>query len=142
MFRPHWVYPCSQNVCFPRLHCSGSRLLYREWALSCMHFPDPSRSGSGFRVLHKGPDSVGPAFCAFSVLRTSGSQEFDELTLFRCNTASPLSIPASVSGCSRSNVPCVSPGELISGCNSPSGCQPCRISGSLWLETGSLFAVL
>ena len=47
MFRPHWVYPCSQNVCFPRLHCSGSRLLYRVWALCCVHFPGLSCSGSG-----------------------------------------------------------------------------------------------
>ena len=26
----HWVCPCSQCVCFPSLHCSGSRFLYRE----------------------------------------------------------------------------------------------------------------
>ena len=25
----HWVCPCSGCVCFPSLHCSGSRLLYR-----------------------------------------------------------------------------------------------------------------
>ena len=30
---------------------------------------------------------------------------------------------------------CVSSGELISGCDPPSGCQPSRIPGSLWLET-------
>ena len=29
-----------------------------------MHFPGLSRSGSGSQVLHKGTDSVGPAFCA------------------------------------------------------------------------------
>ena len=28
--RPHWVCPCSQRVCFPHLHCLGSRLLCRE----------------------------------------------------------------------------------------------------------------
>ena len=28
--RPHWVCPCSQCVCFPSLHCSGSRLLCQE----------------------------------------------------------------------------------------------------------------
>ena len=27
---PHWVCPRSQHVCFPGLHCSGSRLLCRE----------------------------------------------------------------------------------------------------------------
>ena len=57
--------PRSQHMCFPRLHCSGSRLLSREQALRGVHFPGLSRSGSGSRVLHKGADSVGPAFCAF-----------------------------------------------------------------------------
>ena len=33
-------------------------------ALSCMHLPGLSRSGSGTRVVLKGADSVGPAFCA------------------------------------------------------------------------------
>ena len=28
--RPHQVCPCSRRVCFPSLHCSGSRLLCRE----------------------------------------------------------------------------------------------------------------
>ena len=27
---PHWVCPCSQHLCFPCLHCLGSRLLCRE----------------------------------------------------------------------------------------------------------------
>ena len=27
--RPHWVCPHSWHVCFPSLHCSGSRLLCR-----------------------------------------------------------------------------------------------------------------
>ena len=45
------------GVCFPRLHCSGSRLPYRGGPyVAC---------GSSFRVLHKNVDSVGPAFCAF-----------------------------------------------------------------------------
>ena len=65
VFRPHWVCPHSWHVCFLCLHCSGSRLLYRERALSCVHFPILSRSGSSFLVLHKSADSVGSAFCAF-----------------------------------------------------------------------------
>ena len=65
--RPHWVCPRSRRTCFPRLYCSGSGLLYRERALSCVHFPGLSRSGSGSQVLHKGANSVGPAFCAFPV---------------------------------------------------------------------------
>ena len=39
----------------------GNRL---KQAPVCVHFPGLSRSGSGSRVLHKGTDSVGPAFCA------------------------------------------------------------------------------
>ena len=30
VFQLHWACPCSQCVCFPSLHCSGSRLLCRE----------------------------------------------------------------------------------------------------------------
>ena len=32
MSRPHWVCPCSRSLCFPCLHCLGSRLLC--WELS------------------------------------------------------------------------------------------------------------
>ena len=72
---------------------------------------------------------------------SSGNQEFDESTLLRCSATSLLPVPASVSGRTRSGAPCVSSRELISGWDPPSRCQPSRISGSLWLETGSLFAV-
>ena len=37
-----------------------------KWALGCVHFPGLSHSGAGSRVLHKGTDSVGPAFHALS----------------------------------------------------------------------------
>ena len=33
-------------------------------ALGCLYFPGPSLSGSGTWVVLRGPDSVGPAFCA------------------------------------------------------------------------------
>ena len=33
-------------------------------ALGCLHLPGPSRSGAGTRVVPRGADSVGPAFCA------------------------------------------------------------------------------
>ena len=42
--------------------CSAGNCLRR--ALVYTHFPGLSRSGSGYRVLHKGSDLVGPAFCA------------------------------------------------------------------------------
>ena len=43
--------------------CSAGAL---RWALGCVHFPDVRCSDSGSQVLHKGTDSVGPAFCALS----------------------------------------------------------------------------
>ena len=67
VFQLHWVCPHSRHVCFPNLHCSGSRWLCRNclmWVLSCMHSPGLSHSGSGSQVFHKGADLVGPAFCA------------------------------------------------------------------------------
>ena len=94
VFPPHWVCPRSPPVCFPRLHCSGSRLLYREQALSCMYFPGLSSSSSGSWVLHKGADSVGPEFCAFPCPSSSGDQELDERTLPGCDAPYPLCGPS------------------------------------------------
>ena len=120
---------------------SLSRLLYRERALSCMHFPGLSHSGSGSWVLHKEADSIGPAFCAFTGRSSSGNQQLEEHTLPRCSAPYPLRGP-SLSFLARwSGAPCVSSGKLISGCDPPCRCQPSRISGILWLETGSLFAL-
>ena len=54
----------------------------------------------------------------------------------------PSVVPASVSAdTSLVRVSCVCSQELASSCGPPGGCQPSRISGSLWLETGSLFEV-
>ena len=111
MLRPHWVCPCSRCVCFPCLHFSGSWLLYREQALSCMHLPGPSHSGSCFWVLHKTQTCLGLRF-----------------------VPSPAQAAQATTG-----EPYVSSGKLISGCDPLGGCRPSRISGSLWLETGSLF---
>ena len=102
--------------------------------------PRPKLLRFRFWILHKGADSVGAAFCAFPGLSSSGNQELDEHTLPRCSMTSLLPVPASVSGCT-GPVCLVSSGELISGCDPSSGCQPSSISGSLCLETGSLFAV-
>ena len=95
--------------------------------------------GSSFRVLRKSADSVGPAFCASPGLSSSGSQELHEHTLPRCGAPSPLCGPSLSFQARLSGTPCVSSGELVSSCRPPSGCQPSRISGSLWLETGNLF---
>ena len=93
-----------------------------------MDFPGLSCSDSGFWVLYKSTDSVGPAFCAFPGRSSSGSQELDELNLPGCGVPSPLCGP-SLSFCAcRSGAPCVSTGELDSSCDPPSGCRPSRIS--------------
>ena len=64
-----------------------------------MHFPGPSHSASGFWVLHKGADSVGPVFCAFPRRSSSGSQELDERTLPIAVRLIPSTVPASVYMC-------------------------------------------
>ena len=141
--QPHWVCPRSRCVCFPRLNCSGFRLLCREWALGCLHFSALNHSGSGSLVLHKGTDLVGPVFCAVprsEQLRRPGAWRAHS-PLVRCILSPPWSWSLEFLGAPISGVPCISSGELISGCDPHSGCQPSRISGSIWLETRSLFAL-
>ena len=140
VFSPHWVCPHLQRVCFPRLHCSGSRLLSREWALGWIHVPGLSHSGSGFWVLLKGADSVGPAFCSFPIRAAQGTRSLmSALSSGAAWLLPSLSPPQFLAW--QSGAPCVSSGELISGCDPPGRCQPPRISRSVWLETGSLFAI-
>ena len=47
-----------------RLYLGCSAGNHPRLALGCMHLPGLSRSGSGTRVVLRGADSVGPAFCA------------------------------------------------------------------------------
>ena len=55
--------PCSLPAHTARaLGCSAGN--HPRQALGYMHLPGPSRSGSGTRVVLRGADSVGPAFCA------------------------------------------------------------------------------
>ena len=107
-------------------------------ALGCVHFPGLSRSDSGSQLLHKGPDSVGPAFCALP--RSEQLRQPDQV-LGKCTiplggayyhlpgpspSASWVCLESAVSG-----VPCVSSGELISDCDPHGRCQPSRIPGRL-----------
>ena len=73
---------------------SGNRL---RPALGCMHLPGLSHSGSGTRVVLRGADSVGPAFCALprsEQLRGPGVSRAWSLRLI----ASPISATR-FSGC-------------------------------------------
>ena len=86
-----------------------------------MHFPGLSRSGSGSQVLHKGTDSVEPAFFALprsKQLRRPGAWRAQSPPGRGCALFPPPSQPFSFlgsTGTPLSGVPCVSSWELISG---------------------------
>ena len=69
----HFGFAPTHGMCaFPvytaqTLVCSAGNCLML--ALGCMHSPGLNHSGSGSRVLHKGADSVGPAFCVLQPAR-------------------------------------------------------------------------
>ena len=127
---------CSGHTGFAPTHgCVLSCLHCSIWSGPCV------ACGSSFWVFHKSTDSVGPAFCAFPRLSSSGSQELEERTLPGCDASYPLHCPSLSFRVRWCGAPCVCSWELVSSCDPPSRCQQSRISGSLWLETGSLFAV-
>ena len=118
------VYPCSWCVCFPNLHCSGSRLLFQGL----------SEAGP---VLSALPRSKPPRFRSSS---TPQRRRFDWACVLcpspvraaqvtRCFASCNLLPPPShcsvfwvYNGCTFSGVPCVSSGELVSGWDPPSRC--------------------
>ena len=130
--------PAHSGMCFLGLHCSGSRVFCRAMskkALRFMHFPGLSHTGSGSRVLLKGTDSVGRAFCALprsEQLRRPGAWRAHCPRWAVClnhllgpsPSASWVHHESTVTG-----APYVSFGELISGCDPPGRCQPYRIPG-------------
>ena len=140
VYGPHWVCTISQRVCFPSLHCSGSRLLCREL----------SKAGPGLRALPRSKllrfrFSCTPQrhrlswvciFCHSQVsaaqttrfLVSTISQEGDES--YHLPGPSPL-VSWVYSKSAISGVLYVSSGELISGSNCPGGCQSPRIPGRL-----------
>ena len=133
VLRPHWVCPCSRVCALP---------VYTAQALGCSIWSGPCIAcSSSFRVFHKSTDSVGPMFFAFPDLSSSGSQELDGRTLSWWGVPYPLCSPSLSFHAHQLGALCVCSRELASSCDPPGGCQLSRISGSLWLETGSLFAV-
>jgi len=109
-----------------------------------MPFPglNHSGSGSGSRVLHKGTDSVGPAFLCPSLVRAAQATRCLVSTLSQvCGAFYHLPGPIRLfswvcSGSAVSGVLCVSSGELISECNPPGRCQPSRIPERLGWQLG------
>ena len=139
--RPQWVCPHSQRVCFHGLHFSGSRLLFREL----------SEAGPGLRALSR-PKPLRFRFSGTPQRHRLGwacilyTSQVQVAQMIRClaSTVTPrLGVHLILSpGPSRSvfwvyngrtfaDVPCVSSGELISGYDPPSECQPSRIPRNL-----------
>ena len=129
----HTGFAPAHRVCFP---------LYTAQALGCSIWSRPCVAcGSSFRVLHKSEDSVGPAFCAFPTRVAQATRSLTNTLSPGAGRLLPSTVPGSVSAGAGSGVPCVCSWELVFSRNPPGRCQPSRISESLWLETGSLFAV-
>ena len=81
--------PPLTGVCSPRLHCSGSRLLYMEWALHRLRFQflgPPQKCRLGWTCVLCLPHRS-----------SSGSQELDRWTLPSAVCLLPSVVPASVS---------------------------------------------
>ena len=119
----------SQSTLF-RLRVSLQRYCLKL-ALGLVHFSGLSCSGSGSCVLHKGTDSVGPAFCALprsEQLRQPGAWQAHSPQVGSASYHLP---GPGHSGSTVSGVPCVSSGELTSGCDPPGRCQLSRIPGRL-----------
>ena len=116
------------------LGCSAGNFLRQ--ALGCMPFPGLSRSGSGSRVLHKGAN-LGLCFVPFPGPSSSGDQVLGECSrpqlkaVTYCLPRPSCSVFWVYNGCTFSGVPCVSSGELISGCDLPGRCRLSRIPRSL-----------
>ena len=82
----HWLCLHSRVCAFP---------FYSAQAPGCSIWSGPCLAcGSSFRVFHKSMDLVGPPFCAFPSLSSSGSQELDGRTFPGCGAPSPLRGPS------------------------------------------------
>ena len=100
-------------------------------ALGCTHFPGLSRSGQVLRYSTKAQTQLGLRFVPFPGPSSSGDQELGAVTAtyhlpHPCHSVFWVYNQHTFSG-----VPCVYSGELVSGCDPPSGCQPSRIPRSL-----------
>ena len=117
------------------LGCTAGEL--SEVGLGYVHFPGLSHSHSGSWVLHKGTDLVGPAFLPFPGPSSSADQVLGECSHPQLEAASyhvphpSCSVFLVYNRRAFSGVPCVSSGELISGCDPPARSRPSRIPRSL-----------
>ena len=91
----HTGFAPACKVCFPHLHCSGSRLLYMEQALCCVRF---QFSGTGSK------HGLG-CTCVLRLPRPSGSDS-QELAGRPLPSTAPAPVPAHAG---QMRAPCVSP---------------------------------
>ena len=134
----HCVWPAQGSVCFPCLHCSGSRVLFRGTFQSGSCFCALPRSKplrfSGTPQGHRRGWT-----CIFSLrrskqLRQPGAWQAQSAQVGSVSYHLPypsLSVSWVAAGTPISGVPCIFSGELISGCDPPIGRQPSRIPKSL-----------
>ena len=134
---PHWVCPCSWRVCFPSLHCSGSRLLCRGTKASPALRTLPRSKLFRFSGTPQGhrlgwacvlcPSQVWAAQvtrCLASAHTPGGA-----VHLITSLVLAALFPSVQRERCLRCAV-CLH-GELIPGCDPPGGCQLSRIPGRL-----------
>ena len=139
--RPHWVCPCSRCVYFPCLHCLGSRLLCQELSeaspglyalprskpLRFRYSGSPQRRRLGWACVLC-PSQVRAAQVTRCLVSAITPSLRGESYCLPCPSCSVFWV---YNGCAFSSVPCISSGELISGCDPPGRCQPSKIPRSL-----------
>ena len=137
---PYWVCLLSRCVCFPSLYCSGSRML-------CVQL---SEAGPGLRALPRSKPfrfrfsgtpqrrrlSRPCVLCTSQVRAAQVTRCLVSTVPPKCGVSYHLPHPSCsicwvATGLPITGGTCVSSGELISGCNRPSGCQPPSIPTSL-----------
>ena len=132
VYWPHWVCSRSRHVCFPCLHCLGCRLLCQELSEAGPElYALPSSKLLSFRQLGS-PQSHRLGWAC--VLCPSQVQEAQVTRCLASMVAATYCLPHPCrlvfwvyNWRTFSGVPCVSSGELISGCDPPGGCQSSRI---------------
>ena len=127
--------PLLKGVCFPRLHCSGSQMFCMEWAF---HY----RAVPAFRYSTKARTRLGLCFMPSPARAAQAARSLTSALSLGVVRLLTSAVPVSLSmGTSRVCAPCVCSPELASSHDPSSTCQPPKISGSRWLETGSQVAV-
>ena len=136
VFQLHWVCLHSRRVCFHGLHFSGSRLLCQELSdarpgLRALPRSKPLR----FRLSGTPQRRRLGWACVLCPSQVRAAQVTRCLAIMVAVTYRLPHPCCSVflvyNGHTFSGVLCVSSGELISGCDPPSRCQPSRIPRSL-----------